>query len=175
MNCSKCKRTLQPDDKFCSECGARVVQQAEARIVFCPNTIYNERRTKEPCGKEIKEEMKFCNECGWKINQSCFQPDAKMCSGEQINGVPCSNIVTIETKFCSQCGCPPIFQDGKYEMDGKDKPVYLKIYWKNHIDLHFGDIFIRFTCTIWPIFSKFYLICRRQKKIVNFRSQKREL
>ena len=118
MNCRKCSSTLQPDSKYCSECGEKVVQETAPRTAFCPNTISNERkRIKEPCGKEIDKENNFCNGCGWKINKTCFQPNSKMCSGELPNGEPCSNIVTVEMKHCTQCGHPAMFLETKH--DGK--------------------------------------------------------
>lgn len=103
MKCNKFKSEIQKKDKFCPECGAKVLRNTAARVATCPNTIEDGVRTPKPCGQEIKEGKKFCSECGWKINQSCFQPGAKMCSGEQ-NGAPCSNIVFPDTNFCSQCG-----------------------------------------------------------------------
>lgn len=106
MKCNKCRSKIQQKDKFCPECGEKVPRDTVARVVPCPSTIEDGVRTCKPCGEEIKEGIKFCNECGWKINESCFQPGAKMCSGEQ-NEKPCNNIVLPDTKFCSQCGKPP--------------------------------------------------------------------
>lgn len=109
MNCNKCGSKTQQKDKFCPECEAKVLRVTAARVVPCPSTIDDGVRTRKPCGEEIKEGKKFCNECGWKINQSCFQADAKMCSGER-NGAPCSNIVFPDTMFCLQCGKPPDYE-----------------------------------------------------------------
>lgn len=106
MNCNKCGSKIQQKDKICPECGAEVLRDTAAKVVPCPSSIEDGVRTHKPCGEKIKEGNKFCNECGWKINQSCFQPGAKMCSGEQ-KGAPCNNIVFPDTKFCSQCGKPP--------------------------------------------------------------------
>lgn len=106
MNCNECGSKIQQKDKYCPECGAKVHRDTAARVVPCPSTIEDGFRTPKPCGEEIKEGKRFCNECGWKINQSCFQPGAKMCSGEK-NGAPCQNIVFTDTMFCSQCGKPP--------------------------------------------------------------------
>lgn len=116
MNCGKCRNSLRLKDKFCPECGGTVIRNITARIVFCPNTIKNDIRTIEPCGEEINELKKFCTQCGWRINETCFQSGAKMCSGEQ-NGAPCNNIVTPDKQLCSQCGkdlnSAPVTQEGK--------------------------------------------------------------
>lgn len=117
MKCNKCKNEIQKEDNYCQDCGAKVLKNTALRLVFCPNTIEDGLRTPKPCGKEIKEGKKFCSGCGWKINQSCFQPGARMCSGEQ-NGAPCNNIVFPDSKFCSQCEKHmqgnPVNSGGKY-------------------------------------------------------------
>lgn len=121
MKCNKCKSEIEKEDIYCSGCGVKVLKNTALKVVLCPNTIADEdgRRTPKPCGKEIKEGKKYCSGCGWKINQSCFQPGAKMCSGEQ-NGTPCNNIIFQYTEFCSQCEKHPCYtQENPVNSGGK--------------------------------------------------------
>ena len=63
--CTKCGATLQPNAKFCLECGEKVIQQ---EIVTCPQ-----------CGT-VSPKGKFCPECGYKFATKC--PDC----GTETNG-----------------------------------------------------------------------------------------
>jgi len=50
--CEKCGKVGNPDDKFCPECGGKMV----VPLTNCPS-----------CQKEIGEKEKFCTECGTKL------------------------------------------------------------------------------------------------------------
>lgn len=54
--CSKCGKFADAEEKFCSECGGKIV----CMLTKCPS-----------CSKPIKESDKFCTGCGTKIVQPC--------------------------------------------------------------------------------------------------------
>lgn len=53
-HCSNCGKAINPDDKFCSGCGA-----INAHKIICPN-----------CGNEIDSDSSFCAKCGSKIQKA---------------------------------------------------------------------------------------------------------
>ena len=52
--CSKCGRGGDEDQKFCSQCGGKMV----VPLTNCPS-----------CKKSIDETEKFCTECGTKLRE----------------------------------------------------------------------------------------------------------
>ncbi|MBR4663221.1 MAG: SPFH domain-containing protein [Lentisphaeria bacterium] len=79
--CAKCGTILQPNAKFCPECGERIaLPEAENKIVCpkCGATVSKGKFCLEcgaalalkcsNCGKDIPAGAKFCLECGTKIN-----------------------------------------------------------------------------------------------------------
>lgn len=52
--CSECGKSLKPGAKFCSSCGAKVVEKPKKK--FCTS-----------CGKEVEGKAKFCSGCGQKL------------------------------------------------------------------------------------------------------------
>ena len=64
MNCNKCKAELQENQKFCSECGEKVILSKLTDNVI-DKTIYKSKETIKSVGKEI-EESKTINS---KINK----------------------------------------------------------------------------------------------------------
>lgn len=61
MNCKNCGNLLQVNNKFCSECGAIVVNK-EKEAVQC-----NE------CGKYFKKEFCVCPFCGTELIEECIK------------------------------------------------------------------------------------------------------
>lgn len=53
-HCSNCGKVINPEDKFCSGCGA-----INAHIIICPN-----------CGNEIDSDSIFCAKCGSRIQKA---------------------------------------------------------------------------------------------------------
>ena len=51
MKCMNCGATVEDDELFCGECGAKIV-----RVQICPN-----------CNAEIALGKKFCTKCGTKL------------------------------------------------------------------------------------------------------------
>ncbi|OYT59937.1 amidophosphoribosyltransferase [Euryarchaeota archaeon ex4484_178] len=51
LHCPKCGAIVSPEDKYCWNCGAKLVF-----IYKCPN-----------CGGEVSSEDKFCRHCGYKL------------------------------------------------------------------------------------------------------------
>ena len=52
--CSKCGRGGEEEQKFCSQCGGKMI----VPLVNCPG-----------CKKGIDETEKFCTECGFKLKE----------------------------------------------------------------------------------------------------------
>lgn len=75
--CSSCGVDLPTGAKFCSSCGAKVVDLTK---VICPK-----------CNSEFPVGTKFCSNCGEKLIHCC-----KKCGAELPAG----------TKFCKECGTP---------------------------------------------------------------------
>ncbi len=51
LHCPQCGAVVRPEDKFCWNCGAKLVYHYK-----CPN-----------CGAEVSSEDKFCRNCGYKL------------------------------------------------------------------------------------------------------------
>ncbi len=51
LHCPNCGAVVRPEDKFCWNCGAKLVYHYK-----CPN-----------CGAEVSSEDKFCRNCGYKL------------------------------------------------------------------------------------------------------------
>jgi uncharacterized OB-fold protein len=84
MLCSKCGFDNAADNKFCSNCGAKlevpveVPAQPTTSTAFCPK-----------CGAPLRPEAQFCSKCGAKLVNACPK---------------CGSPVTPGAKFCPQCG-----------------------------------------------------------------------
>jgi len=78
--CSACGKDLEPEVKFCGECGAAVPSgdKSASAVVKCPS-----------CHAENDASAKFCSECGATLRKSC-----------------CGKSFPLSTKFCSECGKP---------------------------------------------------------------------
>ncbi len=57
IKCSNCGARIQPNAKFCPECGTKNVSKASSNKQFCTE-----------CGKEVTVGAKFCPHCGSKLN-----------------------------------------------------------------------------------------------------------
>lgn len=55
MKCSHCGSPLNPNSKFCNQCG-KPIEQNETEKITCP-----------VCGESLSENSKFCNYCGTKL------------------------------------------------------------------------------------------------------------
>ena len=58
MKCKKCGNPLEPNVKFCPNCGTAQEVQHTAIKIFC-----------EDCGKEIPQGSKMCPNCGCPVPQ----------------------------------------------------------------------------------------------------------
>lgn len=77
--CPKCKAQVKENQKFCPECGEKLIlPQKNSDLISCVH-----------CGAEISVNSKFCSECG-KPQKIC----CPKCNAE-IKGSP---------KFCPECG-----------------------------------------------------------------------
>ena len=66
-NSQQMQQGKSEDEKFCSECGARMKKTAK----FCPNCGAKALSAADrcpACGAEINGKAKFCPECGEKLN-----------------------------------------------------------------------------------------------------------
>jgi RNA polymerase subunit RPABC4/transcription elongation factor Spt4 len=91
MKCQRleCSRELQPDVKFCPECG---FEQKTRALPSCP------------CGTRLALGVKFCSGCGKPVDPSLFA-DLKACTG-------CEKLLQPEERFCSGCGTrAPVVQE----------------------------------------------------------------
>lgn len=75
IECEKCGKELDSNEKFCPECGTKV----EVKTNTCPN-----------CGVTVDENAKFCIECGASLVER--------------NCPSCGNKIERDMKFCSECG-----------------------------------------------------------------------
>lgn len=66
MNCTKCGALLMEGTKFCSQCGASVIQE-----IFCPS-----------CGAKLSSDQIFCTSCGMKLSGNV--PRETVYSGQPI-------------------------------------------------------------------------------------------
>lgn len=55
IKCSKCGADLDPNSRFCNQCGAQV-EREESSTILCPI-----------CGAILSADSKFCNTCGTKL------------------------------------------------------------------------------------------------------------
>ena len=76
LKCAKCGAVLQPNAKFCPECGEKVAPPVAENMIVCPE-----------CGNTVAK-GKFCPECGHKFITNCPK-----CGAEVTGG-----------KFCPECG-----------------------------------------------------------------------
>ena len=74
--CGKCKTINPKGQKFCHNCGSRLVKQCsvcgtdlEAHVKFCPECGNNvaSQNICSACGTEYNEGQKFCFECGRSV------------------------------------------------------------------------------------------------------------
>lgn len=80
LNCSKCNKILPQNAKFCLECGTKVEEVSDDKIIcpkcnaktpkgkFCIDCGANLVKTCPNCGKEVPDGGKFCLDCGTKID-----------------------------------------------------------------------------------------------------------
>lgn len=73
--CSCCGAKLQPNAKFCLECGTKIVLNNQ---IICPR-----------CGSSVPR-GKFCVECGYAFYKTCPK---------------CGKELDASAKFCTECGC----------------------------------------------------------------------
>jgi len=77
VNCPQCNAELTPEDKFCTECGAKI----EA-ITNCPK-----------CSAPIQPGTEFCTECGTNINEyETDTPVTRVQTGNVQTDIPAANI-----------------------------------------------------------------------------------
>ncbi len=76
VQCQKCNTQVQPNSKFCNNCGTPV--QTEQVSIDCPN-----------CKVKNNSSAKFCLECGTCLSIKCTQ---------------CGSELKLESKFCAECG-----------------------------------------------------------------------
>lgn len=77
VNCPQCNAKLTQDDKFCTECGAKL-----ETITNCPK-----------CSAPIQEGSKFCTECGTNVYE--YKPDpttTRIQTGNVQTDIPGTNI-----------------------------------------------------------------------------------
>lgn len=56
VTCPKCGALNDPDAKFCTSCGARLVAPEKPKVVICPK-----------CGAENPPNARFCTKCGAEL------------------------------------------------------------------------------------------------------------
>ena len=72
MKCKKCGAELLDTDKFCNQCGSKVVRKKK-----CPE-----------CGAALREGAKFCPECGKTIGKESSDGDTKIFTKEELAEIP---------------------------------------------------------------------------------------
>lgn len=75
IECQECGVYVSPDNKFCPECGSKIIPQGKRE---CPS-----------CGGIIDKEKKYCSLCGQKLKREC---------------PACDQELALDTNFCPQCG-----------------------------------------------------------------------
>jgi len=130
LKCSNCNAILQPNSKFCNNCG-KAIEQVNTKVKikkvrcdkcgfefpetskFCPECgdVYNPCSN---CGADNPMESKLCNECGAAMPIRCRKCDAKIEANSKFCP-ECGNTLKIicpncnanllpGTKFCPECG-----------------------------------------------------------------------
>ncbi len=95
--CHNCGAELGSDEKFCAECGAKVLKQvkkaAAVKALYCPN-----------CGVEVEGGEKFCAECGTKIS-----PQAKKVAPAKVKAVVHKG--KVQAEVMENCGDGVVFAE----------------------------------------------------------------
>ena len=87
MKCTNCGNTLIPGKKFCTKCGAKVIEQEKAtHSMQCPS-----------CGNTLIPGKKFCTKCGAKVVEQSKAAQPMLCPS-------CGNTLIPGKKFCTKCG-----------------------------------------------------------------------
>lgn len=88
--CPACKTPLDPDDRFCVNCGADITKfERKPPVVESPKCAY--------CGKELRAGDLFCIKCGKPIGTSAPAQKAGTC-------IFCGNRLKTGDSFCRKCG-----------------------------------------------------------------------
>lgn len=91
--CAKCGMKLEPGEKFCSECGAKVTHQK----LVCSY-----------CGKELKIGAKFCSECGTKVGEEILAEKSLQDINKNETSENTESIeATVKRIIASICGRSP--------------------------------------------------------------------
>jgi len=72
MKCKKCGAELLDTDKFCNQCGWKVVKKRR-----CPE-----------CGAALREGVKFCPECGGMVGEGNTSGEGKTVKPAQSSDIP---------------------------------------------------------------------------------------
>lgn len=93
--CPKCNAEINPDGRFCGNCGYNFKEVIEDNSVVCPT-----------CGHVMEAGVKFCAKCGGKIEQ-IVEIKEEIEAPIEEKAVVCANCgCTMEegVKFCAKCG-----------------------------------------------------------------------
>lgn len=60
MQCPKCGASIQPNQKFCTKCGEKIVAEPQPQVTKTTNVCPS-------CGAPLSPGQKFCTKCGAKI------------------------------------------------------------------------------------------------------------
>ena len=89
MICNHCGNPIEPNQRFCANCGQEIVKQ---EAPTCPN-----------CGEKVAEGARFCSSCGTSLEkqeiETLPEPQVLLCVG-------CGAELAEDAKFCNQCGQP---------------------------------------------------------------------
>ena len=76
MKCKKCGASLLDTDKFCSQCGWKIVKESR-----CPE-----------CGAALREGTKFCPKCGVLVGSGKSDEEKDFASDEETSDIPIGDI-----------------------------------------------------------------------------------
>ena len=95
--CPNCGNKITKGKKFCSKCGAAVVEETEQKQEAVPKQEVEQKQEAvmrcENCGRELSEDTNFCPGCGKKV----VKVKEKICK-------KCGRKLEEDSKFCPGCG-----------------------------------------------------------------------
>lgn len=83
MNCISCGKTLDPNVRFCSDCGTQIVDTSVTQHAPAISSSESEKNVCVSCGKTLKPKMRFCNCCGTQVTITPVTPPASTAPATQ--------------------------------------------------------------------------------------------
>ncbi|XP_045165950.1 uncharacterized protein LOC123529619 [Mercenaria mercenaria] len=93
MRCSNSSCGIEGSDRFCMECGCKMVEVDKTVTVICKGKLEDGLS----CLSELVPGQNFCMKCGIKVDQALFNTEKTNCSN-------CNSRLVSGQRFCGDCG-----------------------------------------------------------------------